>query len=60
METALKFYIATASWLVQIIIAQDDLDDMSYGEPKLATQYEVSELSWVHGYQLGSLGYKCG
>jgi hypothetical protein len=41
-ETALKFYIATASWLVQIIIAQENLDDMSYGDPSLAAQYEVS------------------
>jgi hypothetical protein len=43
-ETALKFYIATASWLVQVVIAQEDLDDMSYSEPTLATQFEVSSL----------------
>ncbi|CAB3984152.1 Ubiquitin conjugation factor E4 A [Paramuricea clavata] len=40
-ETALRFYIATASWLVQVVIAQEDLDDMSYNEPILATQFET-------------------
>lgn len=47
MQIALKFYIATASWLVQVIIAQEDLDDMSYNEPTMATQYEVRVLRRV-------------
>ncbi|XP_028402978.1 ubiquitin conjugation factor E4 A-like isoform X2 [Dendronephthya gigantea] len=42
VETALKFYIATASWLVQILIAQEDLDNMSIGNPSLATQHETA------------------
>ena len=47
VENALKFYIATSSWLVQVIIAQEDLDEMSHKEPTLALQYEVRKFSYL-------------
>ena len=49
VETTLKFYIATAFWLAQVLIAQEDLENMSLGDPSLAMEHEVSRQTEHNG-----------